>query len=57
MLPCHSCYIYGTWKSREEERLKVIIWREAEGGVEPQTQSWGVGGGGGNFFGKLGNFW
>ena len=56
MLPCHSCYIYGTWKSKEEERLKVIIWREAEGGVEPQTQSWGVGGGG-IFFGKLGNFW
>ena len=44
MLPCHSCYNYGTWKRKEEERLKVIIWRKAEGGAEPQTQSWGGGG-------------
>ena len=22
MLPCHSCYIYGTWKNRNVEGLK-----------------------------------
>ena len=33
MLPCHSLYIYGTWRSKEEGGgLKVLIWREAKGG-------------------------
>ena len=27
MVPCHSCHIYGAWKSKEVRgRIKVIIW-------------------------------
>ena len=27
MVPCHSCYIYEIWRSKEVEgRFKVIIW-------------------------------
>ena len=37
MLPCHSCYIYGSWGSQEVEEFKVIVWREAEEG-QPQSQ-------------------
>ena len=30
MLPCHSCYIYGTWRSKEvgAKVFKVIVWRD-----------------------------
>ena len=31
MLPCHSCYSYGTWRSKELGGFKVIVWMEAEG--------------------------
>ena len=31
MLPCHSCYSYWTWRSKELGGIKVIVWREAEG--------------------------
>ena len=37
MLPCHSFYIYGTWRIKEVGGFKVIIWREAERG-KPQNQ-------------------
>ena len=31
--PCHSCSIYGTWRSKEiEGGFKIIIWGE----VKPQ---------------------
>ena len=39
MLPFHSCYIYGTWRSKELGGFKVTIWREAEG-WKPQNQKW-----------------
>ena len=27
MVPCHSCHIYGIWRSKEVEgHFKVIIW-------------------------------
>ena len=26
MLPCHSCYIYGTWRSEEVGEFKVIAY-------------------------------
>ena len=29
-MPCHSCYIYGTWRIKEVDGFKVIVWREAE---------------------------
>ena len=29
MLPCHSYYIYGTWRSKDIGGFKVIVWREA----------------------------
>ena len=32
MLSCHSCYIYGTRRSKEVGEFKVVIWREAEEG-------------------------
>ena len=35
MLPCHSCYICGTWRSKEVGVFKVIIQREGE---KPQTR-------------------
>ena len=38
MLPCHSCYIYRTWRIKEVRGFKVILWREAEWG-KPQSQS------------------
>ena len=38
MLPCHSCYIYGTRRSKEVGEFKVVIWREAEEGVGGQSQ-------------------
>ena len=44
MLPCHSCYIYGTWRSKEVGGFKVIVSREAKGG-EPESQR-----GGDNFY-------
>ena len=31
MLPCHSCYSYWTWRSKELGGIKVIVWREVEG--------------------------
>ena len=31
MLPCHSCYSYGTWRNKELGGIKVFVWREAEG--------------------------
>ena len=37
MLPCHSCYIYGTWRNNELGGFKIILWRETEGG-KPQSQ-------------------
>ena len=49
MLPCHSCYSYGTWRSKELGGIKVIVKKEAEGvshkvrgstfygGVDPQV--------------------
>ena len=49
MLPCHSCYIYGTWRSKAVGSCKVIVWRKAEGG-KSQSQMRGVGGGGGALF-------
>ena len=30
MVPCHSCYIYGTWRSKEVGKLGelyIFIWR------------------------------
>ena len=47
MLPCHSCYISVTWRSKDIGGFKVIVWREAEVG-KPQSQ----GGGGGCFWGS-----
>ena len=32
MLSCHSCYIYGTWRSKDVEMFKITLWREAEVG-------------------------
>ena len=32
MLPCHNCYVYRTWRSKEVGEFKVIVWREAEEG-------------------------
>ena len=30
MVSCHSCYIFGTWKSKEEVGgFNVIIWGQA----------------------------
>ena len=32
MVSCHSCYIYGTWRSKEvgdKGCFKVIIWERA----------------------------
>ena len=54
MLPCHSCYIYGTWRSKAVGSCKVIVWRKAEGG-KSQSQMRGVGGGGGwcTFYGAV----
>ena len=37
MLPCHSSYVYGTWRSKKIGVFKVIVWREAEGG-KPESQ-------------------
>ena len=49
MQPCHSCYSYGTWRSKELGGIKVIVKKEAEGvshkvrgstfygGVDPQV--------------------
>ena len=31
MQPCHSCYRYGTWSSKELGRIKVMVWRRAKG--------------------------
>ena len=28
---CHSCYIYGTWRSKEVGEFQVIVWKKAEG--------------------------
>ena len=36
MLPCHSCYIYGTWRSKEVGSLK-----SSYGGNSGDTH-WGV---------------
>ena len=49
MLPCHSCYIYGTWRSKEvgAKVFKVIVWREAEAEEGEVTKSKGCG----NFYG------
>ena len=45
MLPFHSCYIYGTWRSNKVGGFKVIVWRKTEGG-KPQSQRgaflWGI---------------
>ena len=30
MLPCHSFYIYRTWKSKELGEFKVILWGGAK---------------------------
>ena len=35
MLPFYSCYICGTWRSKEVGGFKVIIWRKGE---KPQTR-------------------
>ena len=40
MLSCHSCYTYGTWRSREVGRFKLIVWREAKGRM-PQSKGRG----------------
>ena len=36
MVHCHSCCIYGTWRSKEEggreKDFKVIIWRKPQRG-------------------------
>ena len=32
MLPCHSCYIYETGRSKEVVRINVIVWRNLKGG-------------------------
>ena len=40
MLPCHSCFIYGTWRSKGRG-FKLIIWGEAKGG-NPQSQRVGA---------------
>ena len=39
ILPSHSCYIYGTSRSKEVGEFKVIVWREAER-WELQSQRW-----------------
>ena len=31
MLHCHSCYSYGTWRSKELREIKVTVLREDEG--------------------------
>ena len=31
-LPCHSCYIFGTCRSKTVGGFKVIVWKEAEVG-------------------------
>ena len=36
MLPCHSCYIYGTWWSKEVVCFKVIMWMEEAQAVANQ---------------------
>ena len=42
MRSCHSCYIYGTWKSKEVGGFKVIAWMEAaDDGWEGDTKSSG----------------
>ena len=50
MLPCHSCYIYGTWRGKEVGEFKVMEGSKGGGqshkvkgennfcgGVEPST--------------------
>ena len=38
MLPCHGCYIYGTWTSKEVVGVTVIVW--ADGGrLEQRPES------------------
>ena len=32
MLPCHSCYIYGTGRSKEVGQINLIVWRKLKGG-------------------------
>ena len=39
MLSCHSCYIYGTRRSKEVGEFKVVIRREAEEGGGGGTKS------------------
>ena len=44
MPPYHSCYIFGTWRSKEGGGGwggggKVIVWKE-NGRVKPQSQRW-----------------
>ena len=43
----HSCYTYGTWRSKEVGGFKVIVWRETEVG-KPQSQT-----GGSTFYGGV----
>ena len=50
MLPCHSCYIYGTWRSKEVGGFKTIVWRETGGGG---GATYKVKGGGAIFMGEL----
>ena len=38
MLPCHICYIYGTWSSKEVEGFKLPYGGKIKG-LEKTTQS------------------
>ena len=49
MLPCHSCYIYGTWRNKEVGGLKLSYGGKLKG--ESHKVKWG--GGGGTFYGAV----
>ena len=47
MLPCHSCYIYGTWRSKEVGGLKSPYGEKLKG------ESHKAKGGEGTFYGGV----
>ena len=38
MLPCHSCYIYGTWRSKEVGSLKSSYGGKLKGGSKHKVK-------------------